>query len=108
MLAIARRQGVSMRSVDDHFRPEPPRFPLVLRAANIKSGGSKVQGWRMEFDREGLALVHEDNVRKLNTFLGSFDIQGANHYCFIRPFNEGNVETPYGWDKGGRLKRLVN
>jgi hypothetical protein len=103
MLAIARRQGVSLKSIDDHFHPEPPRFPLVLRAANIKSGGSKVQGWRMEFARERLALFHEDNVRKLNTFLGDFDIQGANHYYFIRLFNEGNVENPYGWDKGGRL-----
>jgi hypothetical protein len=95
LVRLANGQGVTLSDVDDHFRLEAPRFPLVLRAGATYTDGHKHKGVRMEFERAGKALRLKEEVRELDAFLTNVAIGNATHYYFIRGFNEGNFEHPY-------------
>jgi len=64
-----------------HFRLEPPRHPLVLKAVSVGKGHLKVPGARMDdFTRTPLTERLEAEVININEFLSGFDIGGGIHY----------------------------
>src|SRR5262249_21485902 len=46
LIRRANDAGVALSDIDQHFRLEPPRHPLVLKAASVGSGSRKVPGVR--------------------------------------------------------------
>jgi hypothetical protein len=102
LMRYAKAAGVVVAEIDQHFRLEAPRHPLVLKAASVGSGARKVAGLRMDFPTDGTTERLEAQVIALNDFLSGFEIRGGIHYGFVRVFNEGNVEG-FDWNRGGRL-----
>ena len=103
LLALAREFKIHPSNIDEHFRIELPREPLVLRAASLSRGGRKSRGKRILFkptkDTERLVA----RLKELNTFLDGGALTGGVHYGYVKIFNEGDLHRPYKWNKGGRL-----
>jgi hypothetical protein len=96
--------GVVLSEIDQHFRLEPPRHPLVLKAASIGKGARKLPGPRMDVPQTTLTERLEAEVIKINEFLSGFEVGGAIHYGFVRIFNEGNIGD-FDWNRGGLQHR---
>ena len=103
LLNLSRLQGIDPQSVDEHFRIELPRHPLILRTASTRGRrGEKIEGRCMPFEPTPTSLRLEEELHRLNCFLDGFTLQGGTHHGYIRLFNLGDLED-FSWDKGGRL-----
>jgi hypothetical protein len=101
LLRLTQQYGIDTDNVGEHFAPEPPRNPLVLKDYAIGRGKDRESGRRIKykntrFDTPEAKRLEED-VRELNEFLARFEILGGEHYGYERVFNN------LSWKKGGRL-----
>jgi hypothetical protein len=88
LLGLAKSLGIHEANSADHFKPEPPRNPLVLRdkatrQGNIKKRGKIIRDYKRTPHTERL----EADVRELNKFLDGCDIRGGVHEGYTRNFN---------------------
>jgi hypothetical protein len=103
LLVMAEAAGVTLASVDEHFRQEPPPRPLVLKTGSYRTKFGKVQGRNKRFAPTERTRELEAQVQEINDFLSKFKIEGAIHNGFRRVFNQGDDLKTYRWNKGGRL-----
>ena len=97
LVMVAAGHGIHSGNVDDHFFPEPPTNPLVLKDYATGRGQNKESGRKIKYKRTPETDKLERDVKELNEFLARFKITGARHEGYIRTFNN------CAWDKGGRL-----
>ena len=101
LMKLAGGYGIDSANVGDHFAPEPPKNPLVLKDYAIGKGKDHQSGRRIKYRNTSLdtseAKRLEADVRELNAFLLRFEILGGDHYGYERVFN--NIS----WKRGGRL-----
>jgi hypothetical protein len=97
LLRLAARYGIDTDNVCEHFAPEPPMHPVVLKDYAGGRGKKKIKGGRVKFkDTPESARIVQD-VRELNQFLAGVKLTGGEHEGYIRVFHNRS------WKKGGRL-----
>ena len=98
LIALAEAHGIHAENISDHFVPEPPRNPLVLRDYAVGRGVNKERGRIIkDYERTTHTKKLEADVRELNEFFSRFRLEGGLHYGYTRCFNLRS------WNKGGRL-----
>jgi hypothetical protein len=98
LVKLAEDHGIHSGNVGDHFAPEPPTNPLVLRDFARGRGRNRERGPIIKnYERTDQTARLEAEVRELNDFLARFDLTGARHEGYVRSFNNCS------WKKGGRL-----
>jgi hypothetical protein len=101
LLALAAHHGIDNDNVGEHFAPEPPKNPLVLKGYATGKGKDREGGKRIKYKNTRLdtpeAKRLEAEVRELNDFLARFELTGGEHYGYERVFNN------LSWKQGGRL-----
>ena len=97
LLGLAEHYGINIGNVGDHFAPEPPRHPLVLKDYATGRGRDRERGRRVNYKHTLKTERLEADVRELNEFLARFELMGGEHYGYTRVFNNRC------WKKGGRL-----
>jgi hypothetical protein len=97
LLRLAEQHGITTSNVGEHFAPEPPRNPLVLRDYASGRGRYRERGPIIKYKRTPETERLEGDIRKLNEFLAHFELTGGEHNGYIRVFNN------LSWEKGGRL-----
>jgi hypothetical protein len=97
LLKLAEEHGITNDNVGDHFFPEPPTNPLVLKDYATGRGQNKEQGRQIKYRRTPQTERLEREVKELNTFLARAKLTGGKHEGYLRIFNN------HAWDKGGRL-----
>jgi hypothetical protein len=97
LLKLAEEHGITSDNVEEHFFPEPPTNPLVLRDYATGRGQNKERGPIIKYKRTPETEQLERDVKQLNEFLARFKITGGKHEGYHRTFNNAS------WDKGGRL-----
>ena len=98
LVALGELHGITGTNVRDHFAPEPPANPLVLKDFGTGYGRNRENGriirdYKRTPETERLAA----DVHELNAFLAGFEIRGGDHHGYVRIFNNAS------WFKGGRL-----
>jgi hypothetical protein len=101
LLQLAAEHDINRNNVNEHFRPELPSRPLVLRDYGTGRGSNKERGriiknYRRTPETERL----ERDVKDLNEFLARFTLTGGRHEAYQRTYNNN------AWDKGGRLSSI--
>jgi hypothetical protein len=98
LLKLAGEHGITSANVDNHFFPEPPTNPLVLRDYASGRGQNKERGRIItNYTRTPKTERLERDVKELNEFLAGIKLTGGRHEGYQRIFNN------CAWDKGGRL-----
>ena len=101
--------GIEPSEARVHFLQALPENPVVLRGASSSTKGRKVKGPKLDAMkmpalahlRDSLA-VHEDALRRLNTFLDGFTYEGGVHRGYRRVFNLAD-DPEFAFNMGGRL-----
>ena len=96
LVEFAEHRGIRLDNIGDHFQPEPPHNPLVLRDYATGKGANRERGqivknYRRTTHTKRLAA----DIRELNEFLAGCDITGGEHHGYTRNFNNNS------WRKGG-------
>jgi hypothetical protein len=102
LLQLAAEHGIDSSDVGEHFPPELPQHPLVVRDWSTGRGKNKQQGRRIEYTRTAETDRLERDVKELNEFLARFTLSGGRHEAYYRTFTYNNGE----WNKGGRLSSI--
>jgi hypothetical protein len=98
LIGLAEHYGIHQGNVANHFKPDPPSNPLVMRDYATGKGVNRQRGSIMKnFPRTEEAKRFEADVRELNEFLGDCRFAGGEHHGYTRNFNNA------AWNKGGRL-----
>jgi hypothetical protein len=97
LVKLAEHFGAHMENIRDHFKPEPPHNPLVLRGPGERSGRKKIKGPIIKYKHDKHTRKLEADIKELNTFLAGCEITGGEHEGYTRNFNNAS------WRKGGRL-----
>ena len=97
LLRLAALYEIDTDNVREHFAPEPPMYPLVLKDYSGGRGKKKAKGRRINFKHTAESERLEEDVRELNEFLARFKLTGGQHEGYTRVFNNRS------WKMGGRL-----
>jgi hypothetical protein len=97
LVKLAESYGLTRGNVGEHFFPEPPTNPLVLKDYATGRGRYKEGGPVIKYKRTPATERLETDIRELNDFLARFELIGARHEGYLRIFNNQS------WKKGGRL-----
>jgi hypothetical protein len=83
LLGLAAHHGIDSDNVGEHFAPEPPKNPLVLKDYATGKGKDRESGRRIKYKKTSLdtpeAKRLEADVRELNEFLARFELLGGEH-----------------------------
>jgi hypothetical protein len=98
LVKLAEDHDIHSGNVGDHFAPEPPTNPLVLKdyatgRGRYRESGPVIKDYQRTPETEQL----ERDIKELNEFLARFELTGGRHEGYIRIFNNRS------WKKGGRL-----
>jgi hypothetical protein len=110
LLDLAEEFGINPENVRSHFRQEPPKRPLVLKAAKkspswVSGDKTAPSGQPIQFEDDLFSHSLEAEVKELNEFLHATQIKNAYHNGYRRIFNQGD-QPGFAWNKGGRLYSL--
>jgi len=101
LMRLAACYGIQTNNVSEHFAPEPPTDPLVLKDFAVGKGKDREGGRRIKWKNTGYDTAEakrlEEDVKELNAFLAGYELTGGEHYGYERVFNN------LSWRKGGRL-----
>jgi hypothetical protein len=97
LLRLAEHYGINTDNFGEHFTPEPPLHPLVLKDYATGRGGNRERGRKVKYEHTPGTERLEADIRELNEFLSHFELMGGEHYGYTRVFNNQS------WSKGGRL-----
>jgi hypothetical protein len=100
LLKLAEEYGINSDKADEHFFPEPPTNPLVLKDFATGKGQNKEKGRRIKYKHTPETEKLEADVKELNEFLARMKLTGGRHEGYVRSFNNA------AWDKGGRLSSV--
>jgi hypothetical protein len=106
LLELAAAYGITPSNANTHFRSTVPDEPIILKSASRREGRAKVAGERLPIPETQQATEIRAHIKALNEFLDGFPLKGGAHEGYYRIFNEGDVQSPYQWNKGGRLYGL--
>ena len=75
LIKLAEHFGVPLDNISDHFKPEPPHNPLVLRGHSSGIGRNKKPGPIIKnYERTETTRRLEADIRELNAFLAGCEI----------------------------------
>ena len=94
--------GVDGKAVTKHFPPQLPKQVIEVRARSQNNRGHKIKGRKLKFSHTEKSRAMEAEVKELNRFLVSFDLDGAGFSGFRRLFHEGDIKG-FDFQWGGRL-----
>ena len=97
LIGLAGDFGIDSDNVGEHFAPEPPAHPLVLRDYATGRGCNREQGRIVKYKRTPETERLEADIRELNDFVTRFTLRGGQHHGYTRVFNN------LSWKAGGRL-----
>jgi hypothetical protein len=87
LLKLAERHGINSGNVGEHFAPEPPTNPLVLKDYATGRGRNREKGRIVKYKHTSETNRLEADIRELNKFLARFVIAGGGYDGYIRVFN---------------------
>jgi len=102
LVSMAEKAGVEGEAVTKHFPPQLPKQVIEVRAHSTNNRGHKIKGRKLKFTHTEKSKVMEAEVKELNQFLISFDLDGACFSGFRRMFHEGDIKG-FDFQWGGRL-----
>jgi len=102
LVSMADDAGVDGKAVTKHFPPQLPKQVIEVRARSQNNRGHKIKGRKLKFSHTEKSRAMEAEVKELNRFLVSFDLDGAGFSGFRRMFHEGDIEG-FDFQWGGRL-----
>jgi hypothetical protein len=102
LLQLAAEHGINSSNVGEHFPPELPEHPLVVRDWSTRQGRERQQGRFIKYTRTAETDRIEQDVKELNEFLVRFTLTGGRHEAYYRTFTFNNGE----YNKGGRLSSI--
>ena len=94
--------GVDGEAVTKHFPPQLPKQVIEVRARSQNNRGHKIKGRKLKFTQTDKSKAMTAELRELNQFLVSFDLDGAGFSGFRRLFHEGDVKG-FDFQWGGRI-----
>jgi hypothetical protein len=98
LIKLAGHYGIHEDNVGEHFKPQPPTDPLVLRDYGTGKGDNRERGPIIrDYERTEHTERLAADIRELNDFLARCVLTGGEHHGFTRNFNNAS------WNKGGRL-----
>ena len=89
---MADEAGVDGKAVTKHFPPQLPKQVIEVRARSQNNRGHKIKGRKLKFTHTDKSKAMEAEVKELNRFLVSFDLDGAGFSGFRRLFHEGDIK----------------
>ena len=99
---MAEKAGFEGEAVAKHFPPQLPKQVMEVRARSINNRGRNIKGRKLRFTHTEKSKAMEAEVKELNQFLISFDLDGAGFSGFRRMFHEGDIKG-FDFQWGGRL-----
>lgn len=106
LLAFCSERAVDPVKVHDHFEFEYdlPTEVVEKRAAKRDEYWLKTKpvGTPMEFERDRIVTIIEDQVKELNEFFAQQKLRGGSHHGYVRVYNNGD-NPRFHWNMGGRL-----
>jgi len=102
LVSMAEKAGVEGEAVTKHFPPQLPKQVIEVRARSINNRGRNIKGRKLRFTHTDKSKATEAEVKELNRFLVSFDLDGAGFSGFRRMFHEGDIQG-FDFQWGGRL-----
>jgi hypothetical protein len=92
LVKLAEDHGIHSGNVGEHFAPEPPTNPLVLKDFATGRGRYREGGPVIKYERTPETERLERDIRELNEFLACFDLTGGRHEGYVRIFNKSVLE----------------
>ncbi|XDZ70294.1 hypothetical protein AB8879_09985 [Alphaproteobacteria bacterium LSUCC0744] len=102
MAAMALEAGIVDQAVTKHFPPQLPKRVIEVRAKSENTRGHKVKGKKLKFAHTEKSRAMEAEIKELNRFLVTFELEGAGFSGYRRLFHEGDVEG-FDFQWGGRI-----
>lgn len=105
LLAWADQWCIDPATATDHFEALPTsraKLLVTLKAASVWDGGTKISGPSMKVAKTQKVGAISDQVARINDFLATVAIRGAEAGPFVRGFYLGDAPG-FAWDRGGRL-----
>src|SRR4029079_3812667 len=79
--------GMRLSTINDHFKPEPPPNPLVLRGPTTRKGKRKIKGEVIRvYKRTEETRRLEAEVRELNDYRATCEMTGGEHHAYTRNY----------------------
>ena len=103
LLTSSESFNITSVNVGQHFKEPLPKEPIILTSGATRVDQIKTKGKPMSFELTSRVAQLEAEVRALNEFFLRFELCGGKHDGYRRMFHEGDLISPYGWNKGGRL-----
>jgi len=102
MAAMALEAGIVDQAVTKHFPPQLPKRVIEVRAKSENTRGRKIKGKKLKFAHTEKSREMEVEIKELNRFLVTFELEGAGFSGYRRLFHEGDVEG-FDFQWGGRI-----
>lgn len=105
LLALADQWCIEPSTASDHFDPLPTsrsKLLVTLKTTSEWDGGTKISGRSMKVAETPAVRAISDRVARINAFLQSVPVTGADAGPFVRGFYLGDAPD-FAWDRGGRL-----
>ena len=102
MMAVALEVGIDKQSATKHFPPQLPEEVIEVRATSENIRGRKVKGKKLRFIPTEHSRAIEAEIKELNSFLVTFELEGAGFSGYRRLFHEGDAEG-FDFQWGGRI-----
>jgi len=94
--------GISVEAAHKHFPQQLPSNVIEVRGASKRFKGQKIKGRRLKAVKNDAYLQIEEEIKSLNSFLSSFQIEGGAFSGYRRLFNQAD-HPDFNYNKGGRI-----
>ena len=102
LIGLADVATIVEEGASKHFLHQLPKRVIEVRGRSSTVRGIKSKGAKIRFTHSDKSLAMEAQIKELNSFLVSFDIDGAGFSGYRRLFNDGDVEG-FDFQWGGRV-----
>jgi len=102
LIDLAQQAGIDDQAAVKHFPPQLPKKVIEVRAKSQNTRGRKIKGNKIKFAHTDKSKNMEAEMKELNQFLVSFELEGAGFAGYRRLFHEGDVKG-FDFQWGGRI-----
>ena len=102
LIGLAEEATIVEEGASKHFLHQLPKRVIEVRGRSSTVRGIKTKGSKIRFTHSDKSLAMEAEIKELNSFLVSFDLDGAGFSGYRRLFNDGDVEG-FDFQRGGRV-----
>jgi hypothetical protein len=102
LIGLAEEAAIVEEGASKHFLHQLPKRVIEVRGKSSTVRGIKTKGAKIRFTHSDKSLAMEAEIKELNSFLVSFDLDGAGFSGYRRLFNDGDVEG-FDFQWGGRV-----